>query len=36
MLQNLSIDNPLKAALTAGINNGAMSGKVATCLTSIP
>lgn len=30
MLQNLSIDNPLKAALTAGINNGAMSGKVVT------
>lgn len=30
MLQNLSIDNPLKAALTAGINNSAMSGKVVT------
>lgn len=30
MLQNLSIDNPLKAALTAGINNGQMSGKVVT------
>ena len=30
MLQNLSIDNPLKAALTAGINNGEMTGKVVT------
>lgn len=28
MLQTLSIDSPLKAAMTNGINNGAMSGKV--------
>ena len=28
MLQTLAIDSPLKAALTSGINNGQMSGKV--------
>ena len=30
MLQNLSIDNPLKAALTSGLTDGSMTGKVVT------